>query len=71
MFSSYISLETLELRDDAEPYDYDFTAMRSYEYEIPYVRVNRDIDFLQQGNIVNIPVDYVKSISLKREELYD
>lgn len=71
LFSSYISLETLELRDDAEPYDYDFTAMRSYEYEIPYVRVNRDIDFLQQGNIVNIPVDYVKSISLKREELYD
>lgn len=71
LFAAYISLEDLKLRYDADPYEYDFTKMQDYEYEMPYLDINREIDFIQQGNVVNAPVDYIKSISLTREELYD
>ena len=29
------------------------------------------VEFLQTGNIVELPVDYVKGLTLRREELYD
>ena len=34
--------------------------------------VNRkDIDFLQEGNKIVVPIDYVETFTLTREELYD
>jgi len=71
LFSTYINSDELRLTYDVEPYDFDFTLMRDYEYEMPYAEVRKDIDYMQQGNKVVIPVDYVESITLTREELYD
>lgn len=71
LFSTYINSDELRLTYDIEPYGFDFTVMRDYEYEMPYTEVRKDIDYMQQGNKVVIPVDYVESITLTREELYD
>lgn len=71
LFSTYINSDDLELSFDVEPYNFDFTALRDYEYEMPYSEVRKDIDYMQAGNRIVIPVDYIESITLTREELYD
>lgn len=71
LFSTYINSDELRLAYDVEPYEFDFTVMRDYQYEMPYAEVRKDIDYMQQGNKIEIPVDYLESITLTREELYD
>ena len=71
LFATYIDSDGLEISFDADPYNYDFTLMRDYEYDMPYSEVRKDIDYLQQGNKIVVPVDYIESITLVREELYD
>ena len=71
LFSTYIDSDDIRLTYEAEPYDYDFTVLKDYEYDIPYSEVRKDIDFLQEGNKIVIPVDYVETFTLTREELYD
>ena len=71
LFSTYIDPDDIRLAYEAEPYNFDFTVLKDYEYEIPYAEVRKDIDFLQEGNKVVIPIDYVETFTLTREELYD
>lgn len=71
LFSNYIDAEDIRLSYDAEPYNYNFTILRDYEYEMPYSDLNKEIDFIQTGNKIAVPVDYVESAILTREELYD
>lgn len=71
LFAAYTDIYGLQFDEDAKAYDFDFTVMREYEYVVPYPEAGKDIEFLQEGNVVAVPVDYVKSISLTREELYD
>lgn len=52
-------------------YNYDFDQPHTYVYELPYEKTLTEIEFLQGGNIVSVPVDFIKSIKLRREELYD
>ena len=53
-------------------YDYNFDRPVSYEYAMPYIEgAVRSMEFLQKGVSVNIPVDFVKSIQVRREELYE
>lgn len=56
---------------DCEPYDYDFCKLMKYDYDVPYPRFSRRIEYMQEGNEVYIPVSYVKSVEITREELYD
>lgn len=56
---------------EAAAYDFDFTVMAEYEYDIPYSPEQKEIDFLQAGNRIRIPTDYVNTVTLTREELYD
>ena len=71
MFSTYIDSDEIKLTYEAEPYDYDFTVFKDYEYDIPYSDAEKYIDFLQEGNRIAIPIDYVEAFTLTREELYD
>ena len=71
LFSMYIDPDDVKLTFEAEPYNYDFTVLQYYDYDIPYSDVRKDIDFLQEGNKIVIPIDYVESVTLIREELYD
>lgn len=55
-----------------EVYSFDFYRPVDYDYAIPFATDRkRRIEFLQKGNLVEVPVDFVKSMSIRREELYD
>lgn len=70
MFSKYVDFDRINIKE-CEPYDYDFTAMRDFDYEMPSIHSKKKIEFLQNGNEIIIPIDYVEAITLTREELYD
>ena len=57
--------------EEVKPYDYDFTIARDYTYEIPYYAEDTDVEFIVKGNVALSPVNYIESIKLTREELYD
>ncbi len=54
-----------------EPYDYDYSVMANYDYPMPFAISETEIDYIRPGNTVSLPVDYLKSIILEREELYE
>jgi len=70
LFYGYIDLSTVR-GGDIEPYYNDYSVLCEYDYEIPYELCKTNVEFLQIGNVVEVPIDYVKSVSLTREELYD
>ena len=70
LFPEYIE-ENYSPEEPIEAYDFDFEQPCSYNYEFPYSVVLNDIEFLHKGTTVAVPVDYIKCITLKREELYD
>lgn len=52
-------------------FDYDFSRPVDFAYPMPYsADQKKQIDFLQKGNLVEVPVDFVKSLRVRREELY-
>lgn len=55
-----------------EAYDYDFDRAVDYSYPIPFgEKLRQQVEFMQAGNYVAIPVDFVKRVTLRREELFD
>ena len=68
LFASMLEVDGL---DDTMPYNYDFTKLQDYVYDIPYEELDNTIEFLAKDNFVSIPIDYVRDITLEREELYD
>ena len=54
-----------------EPYDYDYSVLADYDYPVPFAASETEIEYIQSGNTVSLPVDYLKSIILEREELYE
>lgn len=70
LFYGYIDLSTVRA-GDIEPYYHDYSVLCDYEYDIPYELCKTTVEFLQVGNVIEVPIDYVKSVSLTREELYD
>lgn len=70
VFNRYVDFNKLNIKD-CDPYEYDFTVLHDYEYEMPDAHSKRKIEYLQQGNEVTVPLAYIESITLVREELYD
>ncbi len=70
MFSKYVDFGKVSVKECA-PYEYDFTVLKDYQYEMPSIYSKKRIVYLQHGNEITIPIDYVDSITLTREELYD
>lgn len=70
LFSDYVD-ESYIPATEPVAYDYNFDKQEDYSYDMPYSDTNREIEFLQKGNTIEVPVDFIKSIRLKREELYD
>ena len=70
MFSKYIDFRKITVKE-CDPYDFDFTVMKDYEYSMPSLLSIKKIEYCQPGNEITVPVDYVDSITLTREELYD
>ena len=70
LFYGYVDLSEVDL-SEVEPYEFDYTVLRDYEYEMPYLISLSKVRYVEQGYTVDLPVDYVKSVTLTREELYD
>lgn len=70
LFSKYINFGKIDI-SDAKPYEYDFTVLKEYRYEMPGTTSKKTIEFMQKGNHVTVPIEYVESVSAEREELYD
>ena len=57
---------------DMEPYDLDFKRKASNEYKLPLgVNNKKKIDYIQKENKIELPVDFIDSILITREEIYD
>lgn len=54
-----------------EAYEFDFTDEEPQEYEIPYAADTKEIEFMQPGYVIEVPIDYLKEVTLRREEMYD
>ena len=70
LFSKHLDRKGTGARN-VDPYPYDFSQMVDYTYDLPRNNHYRTIRFLQAGNEVTVPVNYVRAITLEREELYD
>ena len=58
--------------DLANSYPYDFTRPVDFSYPVPYDQMQAArIEFLQKGNMVDVPVDFVKCVRIRREDLHD
>ncbi len=70
MFSRYVNYENMQL-EECEPYDFDFTVLREYDFRMPDYDVEKTVEFLQPGNLVTVPVNFIETVTITREELYD
>lgn len=70
LFYGYVDLSDVDI-SEVDPYEYDYTVLRDYEYEMPYLVSASKVRFVELGYTIDLPVDYVKSVTLTREELYD
>lgn len=71
LFANYIDGDILTENKIIQPYEFDFTSMCEYQYEMPYSEIEKTIAFMQEGNVIASPVDYLESVIAEREELYD
>lgn len=71
VFGSFLPKDGVDV-DPENSYQYNFQRAVEYSYPMPHTEDQRRwIEFMQPGNQVEIPVDFVKAIRIRREELYD
>lgn len=72
IFGHYMSDDAEAKIGEVREYEHNFDRPVKYDYPLPYSEGTvRTIEFLQRGSTVETPVDFVKSILVRREELYD
>lgn len=69
--SLFVSVMSIDKKDDETPYNYDFTKLCDYSYEVPYDEIESSVKFITDYDFVSVPIDYVEQVTLEREELYD
>ena len=53
-------------------YENDFSRPVDFEYPLPFIDGDRrQIEFLQAGNQITIPANFVRRVTVGLEELYD
>lgn len=72
IFGRYVSDSADIDPNKVDAYRYDFSRAVDFPYPVPYSEgMKRQIEFMQPGNTVQVPVDFVKRVTVRREELYD
>ncbi|MCD8110986.1 MAG: hypothetical protein LUE14_13005 [Clostridiales bacterium] len=73
LFGRFLNRDEEELPVYNEtPYDYNFSLAKDFSYPLPKApELQTRIEFLEKGNDIEIPYGIVKSLKLRREELYD
>ncbi len=69
-FAGYMTVD-MKNSQWVDPFEYDFSVMKDYNYDMFCSESKCNIEFMQPGHQISIPVDYLKEITLTREELYD
>lgn len=71
MLYDYLSpLNSIEVDSTEDKYEYDYADRKAATYDMPVLEGNSKIKYLENGNIINVPIDYVSEISLELEEMY-
>ena len=71
VFGTYMTGQ-LDPEKQVQEYPYDFSRPADYPYPFPYTEGDgRLIEFMNRGSFAEVPVDFVKRVTLRREELYD
>ena len=71
-YSDYLCDKTFYDETMTRPYDYDFNRKIEYDYPAPFLAGDsRQIEFINNGNLVTVPSSYVTRISVRLEEIYD
>lgn len=72
VFGSYMTEAAGVDLESVDIYPYDFSRGVDFSYPMPYSEgMKCQIEFMQPGNTVRVPVDFVKRVTVRREELYD
>lgn len=72
VFGGYVVERAGFETEKIDAYSYDFDRPVDFPYPIPYNEgMKCQIEFMQPGNTVQVPVSFVKRITVRREELYD
>ena len=72
VFGRYVREDADIDPDKVDAYFYDFSRAVDFPYPVPSSEgMNCQIEFMQPGNTVQVPVNFVKRITVRREELYD
>ena len=70
-FSQFLEPDQ-ERNVEAQPFGFDYRNPVTYRYPITSGDVHtRQVEFLQPDNYVELPVNYIKRVTIRREELYD
>lgn len=70
LFSKYVDFND-ERKTDCTPYDYNYTVMADYVYDMPSADSCGRVEYLQCDNWIDIPIDCFKSVMLTKEEFHD
>ncbi|MCD8150243.1 MAG: hypothetical protein LUE92_11955 [Clostridiales bacterium] len=73
LFGRFLNRDEDDLPNCQEtPYDFNFNLAKDYSYPLPKApEMQTRIEFLERGNYVEIPYGIIRSLGLRREELYD
>ena len=52
---------------DAEPYDYDFKVLKQYEYDPEFFPTADNVEFIEHGTFISVPIDYLAAITVTKE----
>ena len=56
----------------SEAYTYNFGRSVDFDYSVPFMPgENRQIEYMQPGNEITVPVNFVTRLTVRQEELYD
>ena len=70
LFANYLE-DVQYLPEEESSFEYDFDALRDYDFSITYADAAKSIEYVLPGSYIEVPVDYVKSVTVVREEFYD
>ncbi len=71
LFSCYVDKSEHNIDVEEESYNFDFLQKTEYEYDMPYSATLKKVDYFQPGYSILTPIDFIDSVTLSREELYD
>lgn len=69
-YAAYVDDEKY-VTDNIEPYKYDFTVLKEYDYPTTEVDMDKSIFYVHSGYTIKVPVNYVNKILIIKEDIYD